>query len=109
MGNGKSEGQEEPAVSVGSLAPWPHCHGHKNVQSILYGSTFTHTLAQLIISEGMEMVLMHRAARKKRRKMLMETIFLLSGLLDFTFYLLALLFVTGQQFHICFYCTQVGA
>jgi len=68
MGNGKSEGQEEPAVSVGSLAPWPHCHGHKNVQSILYGSTFTHTLAQLIISEGMEMVLMHRAARKKKEE-----------------------------------------
>lgn len=101
-GNGKSKGPNAGPGEGSPLpwVPWPHCHGHKNVQSILYAATFAHTLSKLIISESQE----NGFSAESPEKSLMETIFLLSGLLDFTFYSLL-----GQLFHICFYCTQVGA
>lgn len=91
---GKEKDEDEDRTRTRTRVPWSHCHGHKNVQSISYGATFAHTLLELIMSEGMKMVLMHGAKKKKQEKekeKLMETIFLLSGLLDFTFYLLLLL------------------
>lgn len=52
MGNAKGSMDEDQEQFP--WAPWSHCHGHKNVQSILYGASFTHTPTKANNKRGYE-------------------------------------------------------